>query len=329
MENTNDYIYGIDNNINDKSLISKKYWDKQTSQLWPEHEIKLTDDMYDYVNLTDREKEIYREILSFFYVGDGIINENIHKLSRLCTFKEGLFYSVQIYIETIHALAYSNSIFHVIKNEDEQNEIKRGSDNIPCIIEKTKFMKKYFDGDSSLYIKYIASACSEGIFFVSLFALVHFFTKLNKMKGFVQLNEQIAKDERLHRDYYCEISLTENPDDDEKELARKIIREAVEVELKHVEYLLKDSVYSKHEDKIIGMDMENFRGYIYELANDIGNSTNLGVLYNTTNFKTLPWMEMYTVSRKTNFYEGKPGAYKSKADEEMNESLLNIEDFDI
>ena len=86
------------------------------------------------------------------------------------------------------------------------------------------------DSSSSQALRYVACAVGEGVFFVSLFAVIFYLRKLNLFKNFIESNEQISKDESIHRDHkawQAKVSLKK----EEHSLAKDIMMSGVEIEI--------------------------------------------------------------------------------------------------
>ena len=59
--------------------------------------------------------------------------------------------------------------------------------NLPCIKNKGEWIKNYIDSSESKGLRYIACAVGEGVFFVSLFAVIFYLRKLNMFKKFYRI----------------------------------------------------------------------------------------------------------------------------------------------
>lgn len=308
--------------------ITHEFFTTQQKQLWVAHEIELTEDRNQFPTLPKRYQELYMDLLSFFSPGDGLVCENVSRFIKDAkTFEEAIFFVIQQYIEVIHAESYGMAITSVIKDPKEVKRIVDEVDNNDAVKAKADFLKKYIESDISEPLRFLAAACTEGIFFVTLFAIIFYFRSKNMMNGFIFLNEQVAKDETLHRDYYCMRVERESLTDEEREIARNIVIEAVEVEIKHLSYILRIPVDSVSEDNMAGLTIDNLSLYAKSLGNEILIRSGLQHVWSDLKFD-VPWLKNMGMSRKTNFYEGKVGSYRNGGERGVDVDLSNVGDVD-
>lgn len=280
----------------------------QEAQTWTAKELEFKEDKNQFPTLPKRIQDLFYNIFGFFAPGDGLVSENILRFAEESEqYEETMFFIKQLDNEMTHAESYGMTIVSIIPEEDKRNEIFELMTTLDCVKSKGDFMKKYIDSDLPRGLRYLAAACMEGIFFVDLFAIIFYFRDDNYLPNFIFLNEQVRKDETLHRDFYCLMTKRYlQPSDVEK--VYEIIDEAIQVEIKHVEYLLKEPINSVEEDAIRGITVENLCIYSKMLADQILELCGLPKKYNVE--IRLPWMLDANLSEKTNFYEGKVGNYK-------------------
>lgn len=285
-----------------------EFYCKQEAQIWSAKELDFSNQKAAFDKLSPRIRELFKNLLSFFSPGDGLISENVVRfLQEAEQFEETLFYTIQITNEMTHGESYGLAIVSMIDNEAEQKEVFEMIDNLDCVKQKGNFIKSYIDSEESKGLRYLAAACSEGIFFVSLFAIIFFFRDENILPPFIFLNQQIKRDETLHRDYYSMMTKrTLKPEETER--AYQIIDEAVNVEIEHLKYILRTPVLSEEEDSIRGLTIENLSIYVKMLADQICELSGLPAKYNVET--ELPWMVDLNVSEKPDFYSVKVSNYK-------------------
>lgn len=302
---------------------------KQQSQLWPAHEINLSSDRTQFPNLSPRLQQLYMDLLAFFAPGDGLVCRNVLRFMSECnSFAESAFFSAQIYIEVVHAEAYGLAITSVLKDKEREQKVFEAVEKCPAVKNKADYLLKYIESDLPKGERFLAAACSEGIFFVTLFAIIFYFRSKNKMNGFVLLNEQVAKDETLHRDFYCQAikAVLRSSISDQKAL--EIVREAVEVEIKHIEYILREPIEGEVEDELLKLTVENLSNYARSLGNEILRLSGFDlVAYSKVDY-SLPWMRDIGMSRKTNFYEDKVVSYRNTVRDDEECDLVNLEEND-
>jgi ribonucleotide reductase beta subunit family protein with ferritin-like domain len=152
-----------------------------------------------------------------------------------------------------------------------------------------------------------AFASAEGIFFSVLFAIIFWFRSKGILQNFIFMNEQISKDEGMHRDYGCYLFRKELSKGGEyvpegwKEKVTQILDEALEVELEFLQVLV--------PEPIDDLTYENLADYARVVTDHLRYALSLPTKYNVTN--KLTWMNDISLSQKGNFYEVRIGSYKN------------------
>lgn len=331
---------------------SWSYYKRQLAQRWDPEEILLSEDKDSFNQQPSRIKDLVKDLISFFAPGDGLVCEQIdHLKAETADFAQRAFLGEQFSIEVVHARAYKDSITTFF-DEKTQIEIFESVDTLPCVREKADFIVKYMmNKDLPLSLRYVAAAASEGIFFVSLFAIIFVFRELKILNKFVFLNEQVAKDEKLHRDFDILIAKRGYQNGEfSSEQAIEILKDAFEIEKAHVFYILREYIFSKDVDELTGVTIENMHRYIATLSDQILTGMGLPRYFSYAERGTptrsdngpkqleeisLPWLAAMSLGRKTNFYEGTPGDYsmisqkKSTEEDIKNAFSCNFNDLDI
>jgi ribonucleotide reductase beta subunit family protein with ferritin-like domain len=280
---------------------------KQEAQLWRAKEIPYVLDQREFPGLKSRYKELYYDLLGFFAPGDGLVSKQVLRYLMECTtYSEMAFFAVQLYVEAVHSEGYGMAITATIPDKKEQEKVFGMVDNLPCVKAKAAFIKKYIDSTKSRSHRFIAGACSERIFFVTLFAIIFHMREKNIWKAFVKLNEQVSKDETLHGDFNCnraeKYGLPPLPE------ILEIIDEAVKVEIEHVKYILRKPIDTEAIDAEGGMTVENLSNYARLLGDQVLILLGVAPVYNAV--CNIPCMGKIALQNKTNFYEGLETGYK-------------------
>jgi ribonucleoside-diphosphate reductase subunit M2 len=287
--------------------LAWEFYCMQESQMWSAKELNFLKDLNEFPTLPKRYQQLYEDLLAFFSPGDGlIVKQAIRYLKECTTFSQMAFLISQIFIELVHAEGYGMSITSVITDPNRQKYVFEMVDNLDCVKAKAKFIEKYENSNLSRGLRYIAGAASEGIFFVSLFVVIFYMRSKNIMQTFIFLNEQVSKDETLHRDYNSIQAKILGGFTYEE--AVNVLKEALDIEMDHLKYILREPIDSKEADEISGLTLDNIRLFIEGLADQI-----LILAGFQSYFKSnvdLPWMKGLALSRKSNFYEIKVGNYK-------------------
>ena len=287
----------------DKDSDSWSFYKRQEACDWSAEEFNFIKEKDEYTKAPENIKKLIKGIFGFFLIGDGLISEDILRFIKeeidANNWPKVYFLSMQLKVENTHAEVYSKAALTIVPEEEHQ-EMFDMCQKLECIKNKGEWIKKYIDSCESKGLRYLACAVGEGVFFVSLFAVIFYLRKLNMFKNFIESNEQISKDESIHRDekaFEARRTLKKS----EHARAKEIIMEGVKVEKSHAEYLLSRPILGEQADKDAGLTLENLSMYIEMLADQVCYLSGLDPIYNSK--AELPWMSDINLSQKTNFYE--------------------------
>lgn len=274
-------------------------FNKQAHAFWVKEDVDLRQDVIDWrEKLTDNDRIFLTHILSFFAQADGIVLENLGKNFSIDTDipEANLFFGIQAGIEAIHWDMYSQLIETLLDPKERVNAFN-AIQNFPCIKRKADWILKWMNPETATLSERLAAfACTEGIFFSSAFAGIFYYKKRGMMPGMIKSNEFIARDEGLHRDFGCEllkvIGLSGN--------ALEIVKDSVDIECSFVDESLNVD--------LIGLNAENMKEYVKFIADNLLQKLGLPKFYNVS--VPFDWIDMISMTRKQNFFEGKPSEYK-------------------
>ena len=144
----------------------------------------------------------------------------------------------------------------------------------------------------------VAFAAVEGIFFSGSFCAIFWLKKRNLMPGLCFSNELISRDEGLHCDFACLLfsMLQHKPS---VAIITRIITDAVAIEKEFVSEALSVS--------LIGMNAVLMCEYIECCADRLLVALGAPKVYNKTN--PFSWMELISLTGKTNFFEKRVSEY--------------------
>jgi len=310
----------------DRDPSAWSFYKRQESCDWSAEEFSFVNDKDDYKMCSPRIKEILKGIFGFFLIGDGIISKDlipmISEAIEDSNWPKVYYLCMQLKVENTHAETYSKAALTIIP-EDEHQEMLDMCNGLECVTKKGEWIENNVDSQKSKALRNVACGCGEGIGFVSLFAIIFYLRKLGILKDFIESNEQISKDESIHRDEKCAEAKRSLVPEEHHE-AYSIIREFVEIEKLHANYLLKEPVISEQTDNDSGLTLENLHKYIEMLADQVAVLCGLDKIYNVN--VTLKWMEDINLSQKTNFYERNVvGSYR-KFNTEVSKGSKELED---
>lgn len=305
--------------VSDSELY--ELYNKARLTFWTHDEIELDYDVSDWkTKLNDNERYFISHILGFFVQSDQLVNINLSERfikdiesipSDLYKYSK-LFYNFQQMIEDIHTLTYETLLNELITDYTENKHYKNSIQNIPAIKKKAEWAAKYIDDKESTFpIRLIAFAILEGIFFSGSFCSIFWLgqkdsNNKNLMRGLVQSNKFINRDENLH--YTFAITLFNklkvhpeyNMEDINEDIFYEMIENAVDIEIEFINVSIPCDM--------IGMNKELMAQYIKYVADKLLLDIGLEPLYNSTN--PFDFMRMLGMTDKCNFFESKETTYQ-------------------
>jgi ribonucleoside-diphosphate reductase subunit M2 len=275
------------------------------ASFWSVEEVDLSKDIDHWNNkLTDSERQFLGTVLAFFAGADGIVMENLAQ--RFCNELQipevRSFYAFQLAMESVHQEMYSLLIDTLIRDPTERATLFSGYEHIPAVHKKAQWALKWInDDESSFGERLVAFAAVEGVFFSGSFCAIFWLKKRGLMPGLTFSNELISRDEGLHCEFACALFQELAPEKRPRpEVVAQIILDAVEVEKAFLSDALSVS--------LIGMNAHLMGEYIEFVADCL-----LVALHQPKQFHTgnpFPWMNMISLSGKTNFFERRVGEYQ-------------------
>jgi ribonucleotide reductase beta subunit family protein with ferritin-like domain len=268
------------------------------SCIWSANEMDFIKDKKDYDNLEPRLKHLVDLILGFFAPGDGLIAQNLvfRFLLECETFEEQATFIVQMFMELVHAETYGMTIMVFHPREEDQKRIFAMCEELPCVKAKVDWMNKYMYADIPKSMRYLAFSACEGIFFSVLFSIIFWFRSKGVLHNFIFSNQQISKDEGLHRDFGALLfrrEIKKNPFDGWEAQADQILDEALEIELEFIKALV--------PEPIDDLSFESLSDYAKVVTDSLRVQLGLTQKYKIKN--TLSWMNDISLTQKVNFYE--------------------------
>jgi ribonucleotide reductase beta subunit family protein with ferritin-like domain len=270
---------------------------------WIESEIDLVPDLKDWKIMNDNEKHFIKHVLAFFAASDGIIMENLGErfFSEVQLPEARAFYSIQLFMENIHSIMYSQLIDTYITDTTEKNNLFHAMETIPSIKKKGDWARKWIGSDKSFATRLVAFAAVEGIFFSGSFCCIYWLNESGRLPGLCKSNDFIARDEGMHTDFACLLYtkyITNKLSDDE---IHDIISEAVEIETEFITESLPCN--------LLGMNSDMMKQYIRYVANRLVLQLNHTELY-TDCTQPFGFMDRICLDGKTNFFEARVTEYQ-------------------
>lgn len=294
-------IKPIDNKYKTLWDIYKKY----VEAFWTPEMVDFNQDQYDFQKLDPNIQHFIKMVLAFFAGADSIVIENIDSNFTKITVREALVaYSFQESIENIHGEVYADMLINIITNSVERDELINAFKTVPSIKQMIGWGRKWISSKRRLAFSIVAFTIFEGLMFSGAFASIYWLKKIlgeDKMKGLVQSNNYIAKDEGMHTTFGFEIykHIVHKLSNDEM---YSIINEAVEIS--------KSFTIDAIKVELIGMNVKLMNKYIEYVADRILVGLGYEKLYNTTIPDQFQFMETIGFLNKDNFFERRSTDYQ-------------------
>jgi len=294
-------IKPIDNKYKTLWDIYKKY----VEAFWTPEMVDFNQDQYDFQKLDPNIQHFIKMVLAFFAGADSIVIENIDSNFTKITVREALVaYSFQESIENIHGEVYADMLINIITDSVERDELINAFKTVPSIKQMIGWGRKWISSKRRLAFSMVAFTIFEGLMFSGAFASIYWLKKIlgeDKMKGLVQSNNYIAKDEGMHTTFGFEIykHIVHKLSNDEM---YSIINEAVEIS--------KSFTIDAIKVELIGMNVKLMNKYIEYVADRILVGLGYEKLYNTTIPDQFQFMETIGFLNKDNFFDRRSTDYQ-------------------
>ena len=268
---------------------------------WTVEEVDLSKDMVHWETLSEGEQHFVQHVLAFFAASDGIVLENIgaNFIEEVQVPEARCFYGFQMMMENVHSEMYSLLIDTYIREESEKLRLLRAIETIPCVRRKAEWAQKWMGREQPFARRLLAFAAVEGIFFSGSFCAIFWLKKRGLMPGLTFSNEFISRDEGLHTNFAVLLhGKLRHPVPEEQ--AHEIITEALACE--------KEFICEALPCELIGMNAGTMGEYLEFVADRLLVSLGYTKLFGTGN--PFEWMELISLTGKTNFFERRVGEYQ-------------------
>ena len=299
-----------------------KLWDIMLNNTWFPKEVDMTNDVRDYKNLSEAEKNSYDKALSQLIFMDSLQTNNlIDNINPYITSPEiNLILVRQAFEEALHSQSYAVMVDSISTNTDEiyemwrrDKKLKNKNDNIAKVYEKLGENPT----DENIVKAMFANQILEGIYFYSGFTFFYTLARSGKMLGSAQMIRFIQRDEVTHLLIFQNMinSLKkERPELFTPSLIDEVydmFEKAVDLEVSWGQYIT--------EGQLLGLTDEIIDEYIKYLADQRLTAVGLKKHYNAKH--PIKWVDSFSKfnDQKTNFFEGNVTNYSKGS--------LNFDDF--
>jgi ribonucleoside-diphosphate reductase subunit M2 len=273
----------------------------QQGHTWFAHEIDYMHDLQQWSTVvTPAVKFVVTMVLSFFLASDGIVNENIGTNfgSEIHIAEVRSYYSTQSYFETIHGETYGEAL-ETLVSPQVRMLVNDAIHTIPPIAAKKEWMFKYMDKSVPLENRIFSFILVEGLFFSSSFCVLFWLKKNSLLPGLTYSNELISVDEGIHTRFGMLMYSKLKKRRLEESVVHAIVKEAVAIETKFVEYIL--------DIPLPGLTDEAMIQYVRYVADYLLINTGYAPIYGEKN--PFDWMTPISLDGKTNMFEKKIAEY--------------------
>ena len=268
-------LNGNTTNLNDFNNMKYSWvsdWYRQAmNNFWIPEEINLSQDVKDYRNLSENEKNAYDKILSFLVFLDSIQTANLPSIGEYITANEiNLCLTIQAYQEAVHSQSYGYILDSICSPEERMSILYQWKDD-ELLLARNKFIGEQYNDFYNNRTKYnlvktaIANYVLEGIYFYSGFMFFYSLGRIGKMPGTVQEIRYINRDENTHLWLFRSIILELKKEESEIftqeniDIFRSMIKQAVEEEIKWARYAIGENIQ--------GLSMTMIEDYLKYLGN--------------------------------------------------------------
>ncbi len=289
---------------------------------WTVEEVDFGIDLNDLARrLSPAERHLIRRLVAFFATGDSIVGNNlvINLYRHLNAPEARLYLSRQLFEEALHVQFYLTLLDNYIPDLNERAAAFAAIESIPSIRHKAEFCFTWMDSLHALsrletkadrrrfLLNLICFAtCIEGLFFFGAFAYVYFLRSKGLLPGLAAGTNWVFRDESGHLEFALaaiDAARQEEPDlfdEDTRNAATRMIREAVECELLFAGDVLAQGV--------AGLSTGDMRQYLQYVADQRLLALKLPAEYNSRN--PFDFMALQDVQELTNFFERRVSAYQ-------------------
>ena len=292
----------------------EKMYQQQVAAFWTKGDILFTDSSQDINLLSEEEITLLHGVLAVFSQFDGLISEKVDGFTdhpELKKIKEvPYFFRAQNLIETIHNEVYGLMIIHYVQDKNTQNKLIAAATTMPAVKRLADWIVNESNSDNLIKSIFV-NALTEGVMFQGLFAIIFWFRKTYKGKflGLTKANELISRDENLHAEFM--LLLIKLLRDEEKCSPRggwiddrykvvSLVEDLVDI--------ISDLYKTILPRPILDLTSEGLINYTKGWANVVLIAVGHNPRYTDT--ESLDFMNVTSMYRKTNFFEGKEVGYQ-------------------
>ncbi|WP_130859665.1 ribonucleotide-diphosphate reductase subunit beta [Gracilibacillus phocaeensis] len=285
------------------------------ANFWKAQEINMQDDIKQWDNLTDIEKNVFLRINTQLASLDSLQTPTMsHVMDYVTDSSFKAIFAVISQQEAVHNESYSYILSSLVPISEQNKRFNQAKED-PIVQKRNQLILDSYEAfreqptPQRLFELAINSINLEGIYFYAGFAFFYHLARQQKMLKTSTMISYIQRDEMQHAYFvaqFVRILLTENPELNTPEniqYAYDTINRAVELEKEWADYILKD---------IEGIDLDEFHGYVEYLANKRCRQIGLDNYYPDQE-NPMQWIHVFSDEMmnetKSDFFEQKSRTY--------------------
>lgn len=271
-----------------------------TAVFWRADECMFDKDKEEFKAQTPNFQLLFKRVLVFFRVIDGIINYNLNTnfTDEVHAQEAKLFFTFQAAMENIHAEVYAHMALALIPDVHEDDDLIREISNMPCIDNKLKWIQRWMvPEEASFGERLVAFAAVESVGFSAAFAIFYFAKSKHILQGLSAANDFIARDEGMHVQFACALYghlVNKLP----QSRIHEILVQAVDVELAFIRSVL---MGPNGETLVAQLTIDDMASWIKTVADATCTLLGCAPIYCTPN--KLTYMDSINNPNKYNFFE--------------------------
>lgn len=291
--------------VDPKYQILWDLYEKQSDAHWTAKEIDFSSDRHDFMKIDENIQHFIKMILAFFAGADTIVNINIKKnLSKITVKEAEVAYAYQQMMENIHGEVYADMLLNIIDDVDEREKLISAFKEVKSIKLMIDWAQYWINSDRRIGYSIVVFVIFEGLMFSSAFASIYWLKKIvgeNKMKGLMQSNNLIAKDEGLHTIFGSTMYHF---------VKHKLSYEEIICVMQGAVDIAKTFTEDAIRVDMIGMNINLMNKYLEYVADRLMVYLGYEKIYNTPIPDQFQFMDTIGFLNKDNFFERRPTEYQ-------------------
>ena len=297
-----------------------KYFLNANKNHWTPLDINMTQDVHDYHHkLTDAEKHVFENVLSYLTTSDILAMRNIGLavMEKMTAPELQIYQARQVYEEALHTWTYQHCIETIGLDQTEiynryrvvpeiNQKIQLANRRLNAVLRSDINLTKREDLETFVISYIFFAAIFEGCWFYNGFSPIFAMQRRGLMKGTAEQLQYIMRDEVMHCGFGIRVVKQIIEEDnivlDEKQI-REMWDEAEAAEKSYAGYLL--------SQPILGYNADDHMAQFRYIANRRARQLGIAEPYPGA-VCALPWLdEQSNIRKEKNFFETRVTEYQT------------------